>query len=141
MMALLERIWQKMKNSSYQRRVLVISIAVAIGSLSLLFTTRMSRMLQHKEMNEMALWSYAMERVGEGHLADPLIFQVIHNQKIPYILTDESGRIEKSHLIPKKALSHPDLRMKAIMRLARQNQPIEINTPLENIRKKGSAGS
>ncbi len=129
MMALLERIWQKMKNSSYQRRVLVISIAVAIGSLSLLFTTRMSRMLQHKEMNEMALWSYAMERMGETTHNDPLIFQVVHNQNIPYILLDESGRVEKYHLLPESAVNHPDKRMKLLMRLSRQNDPIEISTP------------
>jgi hypothetical protein len=86
-------------------------------------------MLQHKEMNEMALWSYAMERMGESTHNDPLVFQVIHNQKIPYILLDESGRVEKYHLLPESVVSHPDKRMKLMLKLSRQNTPIEITTP------------
>lgn len=120
---------QRLKQIPYRKKLVVSSVAIVIAGVSLLFSFRMSSLLQHKEMNEMALWSYAMERLGESAHNDPIAYQVIHNQKIPYILTDESGRIEKSHLIPERALSHPDLRMKAIMRLARQNQPIEINTP------------
>ncbi len=124
-----EALWRRVKNTPYKKRVLVITIAVVIGSLSLLFTTRMSRLLQHKEMNEMALWSYAMERMGETTHNDPLIYQVVHNQKIPYVLIDENGRVEKSNLIPENHLNHPERRMKTLMRLSRQNDPIEINTP------------
>lgn len=126
---ILEGVWRRIKKAPYKRRVLVISIAVVIGSLSILFTTRMSRMLQHKEMNEMALWSYAMERMGESTHNDPLIFQVVHNQNIPFILLDESGRVEKYHLLPEAVVNHPDRRMKLIMKLSRQNTPIEITTP------------
>ncbi len=129
MRSLLDRMWHKIKSAPYKRRVLVVAIALVIGSLSILFTTRMSRMLQHKEMNEMALWSYAMERMGESTHNDPLIFQVVHNQNIPYIMLDESGRVEKSHLIPESIVNNPDRRMKAIMKLSRQNTPIEITTP------------
>ncbi len=113
----------------YRKKVVLISVAVVIGCVSLLFTSHMVKMLQHKEMNEMALWSFAMERIGESTHNDPIVYQVIQSQNIPYILTDESGRVEKSHLIPEKVISHPDKRMKAIMKLARQNQPIEIHTP------------
>ena len=126
---ILESVWRRIKKAPYKRRVLVISIAVVIGSLSILFTARMSRMLQHKEMNEMALWSYAMERMGESTHNDPLIFQVVHNQNIPFILLDESGRVEKYHLLPEAVVHHPDRRMKLIMKLSRQNTPIEITTP------------
>lgn len=124
-----EIVWNKIKNAPYQKRVLVITIALLIGSLSLLFTTRMSRMLQHKEMNEMALWSYAMERMGENTHNDPLIYQIVHNQNIPYVLVDESGRVEKSHLIPANVLDHPERKMKLLMKLSKQNQPLEFNTP------------
>lgn len=124
-----DRIWSRIKKAPYKKRVLMVAIALAIGTLSILFTTRMSRMLQHKEMNEMALWSYAMERMGESTHNDPLIFQVVHNQNIPYIMLDESGRVEKSHLIPESIVNHPDRRMKLIMKLSRQNAPIEITTP------------
>ncbi|MBO5805985.1 MAG: HAMP domain-containing histidine kinase [Tidjanibacter sp.] len=129
MSALLDKIWQRVKGVPYRKRLLVISIAVIIGSLSLLFTTRMSRMLQLKEMNEMALWSYAMERMGESTHNDPIIFQVVHNQNIPFVLLDENGRVEKSHLVPEHILNHPERRMKLIMKLSRQNDPIEISTP------------
>lgn len=120
---------KRLRQVPYRKKVVAFSLAFVIAGVSLLFSFHMSRLLQHKEMNEMALWSFAMERIGESAHNDPIVYQVIHNQKIPYILTDESGRIEKSHLIPEKALAHPDIRMKTIMRLARQNQPIEINTP------------
>lgn len=129
MSEIIEKIWRRIKSTPYRKRVLIITIALIIGSLSLLFTTRMSRMLQHKEMNEMALWSYAMERMGESTHNDPLIFQVVHNQNIPYVLLDESGRVEKSHLIPEAVLEHPDRRMKLLMKLAKQNTPINITTP------------
>ena len=125
----LERVWSGFKETPYRKRVLVITIAVIIGTLSIFVTTRLARMLQHKEMNEMALWSYAMERMGESTHNDPLVFQVIHNQKIPYILLDESGRVEKYHLLPESVVSHPDKRMKLMLRLSRQNTPIEITTP------------
>ena len=126
---LLDGVWDKIKKTPYKKRVLMVTIALAIGTLSILFTTRMSRMLQHKEMNEMALWSYAMERMGESTHNDPLIFQVVHNQNIPYIMLDESGRVEKSHLIPEGVVHNPDRRMKLIIKLSRQNTPIEITTP------------
>ena len=125
----LERVWSGLKAPPYRKRVLIITIAVIIGTLSIFVTTRLARMLQHKEMNEMALWSYAMERMGESTHNDPLVFQVIHNQKIPYILLDESGRVEKYHLLPESVVSHPDKRMKLMLRLSRQNTPIEITTP------------
>ena len=125
----LDRLWRYIKGVPYKRKVLIITIALLIGSVSLLFSTRLSRMLQHKEMNEMALWSYAMERMGESTHNDPLIFQVVHNQKIPYLLLDESGRVEKFHLLPESIVNHPDKRMKLIMKLSRQNDPIEITTP------------
>ena len=125
----LDRLWRYIKGVPYKRKVLIITIALLIGSVSLLFSTRLSRMLQHKEMNEMALWSYAMERMGESTHNDPLIFQVVHNQKIPYLLLDESGRGEKFHLLPERIVNHPDKRMKLIMKLSRQNDPIEITTP------------
>ena len=124
-----ERLWRRIRQVPYQKRVVMIALAMVLGGVSLLFTSNIAKMLQHKEMNEMALWSYAMERAGEGHLSDPLIFQVIHNQKIPFILLNENGRVEKSHLVPDEIASNPDARMKVIMRFSRQNQPIEINLP------------
>ena len=119
----------RLRQAPYRKRLVAYLLAIVIAGISLLFSFRMSQLLQHKEMNEMALWSFAMERIGESAHNDPIVFQIIHNQKIPYILTDESGRIQRSHLIPSKVVDHPELRMKAIMKLARQNQPLEINTP------------
>lgn len=129
MSLMLDRIWRRIKGVPYKRRVLIIVVAMIIGATSLLFTTRMSRMLQQKEMNEMRLWSYAMERMGESYHNDPIVFQVVHSQKIPYILIDQHGRVEKYHLLPGEIVNHPDRRMKLLMRLSRQNDPLEISTP------------
>lgn len=121
------RIRHKLKQISYRKRLAMIVLGLVIGVVSLLLTANLSRQLREKEKNEMALWSYAMERIGEANSGDPLTLQIINNQKIPFILTDENGRIEKSHLIPDAIISHPDLRMQKIMELSKQNQPLEIN--------------
>ncbi|MBO5693653.1 MAG: hypothetical protein J6R74_06930, partial [Tidjanibacter sp.] len=84
-MSVLDTMWRRIKGVPYKKRVLIITVAMIIGSASLLFTTRMSRMLQQKEKNPMRLWSYAMERMGESYHNDPIVFQVVHNQKIPFI--------------------------------------------------------
>ena len=55
-----ERLWRRIRQVPYQKRVVMIALAVVLGGVSLLFTSNMAKMLQHKEMNEMALWSYAM---------------------------------------------------------------------------------
>lgn len=123
------RVWQAVKRAPYKRKVLVITIAVVIGTLSILLTTRMARLLQQKEMNEMALWSHAMARMGESTHNDPILFRIVHNQKIPFLLVDESGRVEKSHLISDEILEHPEELREHLMKLAQQNDPIEIVTP------------
>lgn len=129
MKSVLDHMWQRIKGVPYKKRVPIIIVAVIIVSISLLFTTHMSKMLQQKEMNEMRLWSYAMERLGESSHNDPLVFQVVHNQKIPYVLVDEYMRVVKHHLVPNEAVNHPERMRKLLTKLARQNEPMEIITP------------
>lgn len=123
------RVWQTIKRIPYRRKVLVITIAVVIGTISILLTTHMARMLQQKEKNEMALWSHAMTRMGESTHNDPILFRIVHNQKIPFVLVDENGRVERAHLIPQEELKHPEKLHERMMKFSRQNDPIEIITP------------
>lgn len=122
-----KNIMRQLREGSYQRTIAMLAAAAVIAGASFIITTNMARLLQNKEMNEMALWSYAMERMSESNQDDPLLYQVVHNQKIPFILTDQNGRIENSHLIPQNVLENPERRMKTIMRLSRQNQPIVMD--------------
>ena len=115
------------RSVSYRKRIAIISVGLVIGFVSLLFSANMSKQLREKEKSEVALWSYAMERIGEVNTADPLVYHILNNQKIPFMLTDENGNVEESHLIPNKVLSHPDLKMKMMIALSRQNEPLEIN--------------
>lgn len=123
------RVWEVIRRSPYKKKLLVITVAVIIGTVSILLTTRMSRMLQQKEMNEMALWSHAMTRMGESTHNDPILFRIVHNQNIPFVLVDANGRVEKSHLVDEGILTHPKDRHDYLSKLASQNDPIEIITP------------
>lgn len=76
----------------------------------------------------MALWSYAMERLSAGDQHDPLLFQVVYNQNIPFVLLDQNGRVERSHMVSKEVVDDPEKRMKLIMAFSRQNHPITINS-------------
>lgn len=114
---------------SFRHRVVIIVLGLAIGTSSLLFTDHMAQRLRDKEQNEVALWSYAMGRMGEFDSSDPLIQQIVNNKNnIPFIVTDDQLRVEGSHLIPERIMNHPDLLREEIEKLASVNQPLEINT-------------
>lgn len=115
------------KNLSHRKRLIIIVVGLGLGFLPLVLTTNMVRMLREKEENEVSLWAYAMERIGEINSEDPLVSHVINNQQIPFILINEMGRVEQSNLISQKILDHPDLCTKKIIELSNQNKPREIN--------------
>ena len=80
---------------SFRHRVVIIVLGLAIGTSSLLFTDHMAQRLRDKEQNEVALWSYAMGRMGEFDSSDPLIQQIVNNKNnIPFIVTDDQLRVE-----------------------------------------------
>lgn len=119
---------------TFQRRVIIIVLGLAIGTTSLLFTNHMARLLRDKEQHEVTLWSYAMERAGEMNVHDPLVEHIIFNRNnnIPFIITDGNLNKIAAAQIPDKILSHPDLLREELDRLSSVNKPIEIRTPFSN---------
>ncbi len=113
--------------ASYRNRLIIIGVGITIGCFSLIFTAKIAQNLREKEKSNMTLWSYAMGRIGETNSNDPLVLYIIDSQRVPFIMTDEMGRVEVSNMIPDKVLNHPDLRNKMLIRLSSKNDPLEIN--------------
>ncbi len=115
------------KNRSLRSQVWIVALGLVIGLTSLFFTNHMARMLRDKEKNEVAMWSYAMSRLGEMDAQDPLLTRIIStNNNIPFIITDGNLRVESYHLIPERIINHPDLCRNKIEQLSGQNPPLEI---------------
>ncbi len=112
---------------SYRNRLIIIGVGLAIGCFSLFFTANIAQRMREKEKSDMAVWSYAMGRIGETNSNDPLVLYIIDSQRIPFVMTDDMGRVEVSNMIPDKVLDHPDLRNKLLIKMSSINQPLEIN--------------
>ncbi len=114
----------KKKMFTYRNRLLVIVIGFVIGITSLLFTDHMAHTLRVKEKSEVELWALAMRLEAEYGSGGIFTQQIIHSKNdIPFIVTDEELRVQKSHLIPNHVLVHPDLLRRVIERFS----SIEIN--------------
>ena len=57
---------------SFRKRVVLISFGLAIGFVSLWFTSNMARQLREKENYEVRLWALTIERLGQFNANDPL---------------------------------------------------------------------
>ena len=57
---------------SFRKKVVLISFGLAIGCVSLWFTSSMARQLREKENYEVRLWALAIERLGQFNADDPL---------------------------------------------------------------------
>lgn len=117
----------KQHPKAYYRRILISVIAIFLIGLSLIVSGNMVRQLSDKEKNEVALWSHAMERVGGDFDRNDMLINHIVNRhnNIPFIITNSSLEVQRSHLIDSKTLSHPD-RVRA-----RIDEFSAINTPLK----------
>ncbi len=119
----------KKSTHTYRNRVIIVALGLAVGVSSLLFTTGMTRKLREKEQYEVTLWSYAMARVGEFNIQDPLMLHIVNSRNnIPFIITDQRMHVQGSNLIPQKIINHPDLLLKKISELSGVNQPLEIES-------------
>ncbi len=113
----------------YRRRLLIITIGAVIALVSLFFTGRMAEQLRQKEKNEVALWSYAMSRVGEVEHSNPMLTYIINtHNNIPFIVTNEELRVESSHLISSNIINHPDKLRLRLEQMALENPPLEVHT-------------
>lgn len=107
----------------YKGKILIIVIGVIIGVSSLIFTSTMARQLARKEMNEIRLWSHAMNNEYEA-----MMNLINNNNTIPSIITDENLNVRQSHLIPDRILRDPELLRKKIEDMSISNPPFEITT-------------
>lgn len=113
---------------SLRKKVVIISIGLVIGCVSLWFTSDLARQLREKENYEVKLWALAIERLGQFDANDPLSMHIMDSRNnIPFIRTTETFEVLGSNLIPDRILYHPDLLNNKLAKLAKENPPLEIN--------------
>jgi len=113
---------------SFRNRVVVIAVGIALGGLSLLFTSKMAQRLKEKEQHDVVLWAHAMERVNrdvQGNaMQDPLVADLIsNNNNIPFIITDQNLEVLQYHLVPAETIDHPEKLRRQIDRFTEENPP------------------
>ncbi|MFI3265836.1 MAG: HAMP domain-containing sensor histidine kinase [Rikenellaceae bacterium] len=120
---------KKLISIDYRRRIIIIIVGAIIAITSLIVTGRMAEQLRSKEKNEVALWSYAMCRVGEIEHTNPMLTYIVNTRNnIPFIVTNETLKVESSHLIPENIIKHPDKLRTKLEQMASENQPLEVQT-------------
>ena len=76
---------------SFRKKVVLISFGLAIGCVSLWFTSSMARQLREKENYEVRLWALAIERLGQFNADDPLSAYIMDSRNnIPFIRTTDN---------------------------------------------------
>ncbi len=125
---------QVKKLLSFRNRIVVITIGVLLGGLSLLYTNDMAFRLKEKEQHDVAMWAHAMERLnrdvlrGAIQVHDPLVDELISsNNNIPFIITNENLEVITSHLIPDEVIDHPDLLRRQIEKFTEENPPRQVH--------------
>ena len=118
---------------SFRNRVMVITVGVVLGVMSLFYMNDMARRLREKEQHDVALWAHAMERLNRDVLSgtiqvqDPLVDDLIsNNNNIPFIITNEKLELISAHLIPDRILDHPDLLRRQIEHFTEENTPLQV---------------
>lgn len=118
---------------SFRNRVMVITVGVVLGMVSLFYMNDMARRLREKEQHDVALWAHAMERLNRDVLSgtiqvqDPLVDDLIsNNNNIPFIITNEKLEVISAHLVPERILDHPDLLRRQIERFTEENTPLQV---------------
>ena len=123
---------RRLKNKVLENgRVVVLVLASAFITMSLLLTNRMAEALHHKEKLDVELWAAAMERVNRDamgdYINDPLVTTIINNRNnIPFVITDENLRVISHHLIPPSAFESPERLHRILNRMAKDNTPIVV---------------
>ena len=112
---------------TFQRKVIMIVVGLAIGALSLIFTNNMARQLRIKEQNEIRLWAVFR---SNPYLYDPRtpIIQMINEtgSNIPYIITDGYLNIKGTTITDQSITSNPDRLRETIDKYARRGNSFQI---------------
>ncbi len=112
---------------SFRKKVILISVGLAIGCITLVFTYSMAHQLREKENYEVRLWALAIETMGQFRADDPLLQHIMDSRNnIPFIRTTEDYEVLGANLIPDRILYHPDLLSHKLDQLARENPPLQI---------------
>ncbi|MBR5808312.1 MAG: HAMP domain-containing histidine kinase [Alistipes sp.] len=123
---------RRLKNRVLENgRVVVLVLASAFITMSLLLTNRMAEALHHKEKLDVELWAAAMERINRDamgdYINDPLVTTIINNRNnIPFVITDENLRVISYHLIPPEVIGSPERLHRVLDRMAKDNTPIVV---------------
>lgn len=115
---------------SFRNRVVVIVVGIALGCMSLFFTSKMAQRLREKEQHDVSLWAHAMERVNRSigdAMEDPIMADIIsNNNNIPFIITNENLEVINSHLVSDQIIDHPDLLRRQIDKFIEVNPPHRV---------------
>lgn len=124
-----------LRNFIASGRAVFILICAFIITLSLFLANNISRELRMKEVNDIRLWAMAESQLRNDINRDyeesfkMLATNVIsNNNSIPTIMTDGSLNVISYHNIPRRAAKDPKKLNKLIERMARNNDPIVVNT-------------
>lgn len=104
--------------------VMVLWVLVCLGSM--VVSSVMVTGLRQKETYYVSLWSYAVGRLGVFDDNDPLIMEIIKNNNIPFVITDERLQVEYYHLVPDAIIDHPNRLRKLIDDYSSLNNPVII---------------
>jgi len=120
---------------SFRNRVVIVAVGLVIGVSSLLFTGNMARELRNKELSEVAMWSFAMRRLGGMFdRTDPIVQYILSDKNnIPFIITDRNLNVVGHANIPEKVLTNPVLLRKKLEAFSNTNQPFEVITWNETV--------
>ncbi len=114
---------------SYRNRVVIIALGLVIGVASLLFTNNMARQLRIKEQKEVAMWSWAINKMGEvGPENELLLFILDANTNIPFVITTGALQVVQSNLIPDRILKNPASLRKKLEEMSAAGHLLEIKT-------------
>lgn len=109
-------------------RTLVMVLWVLVCLSSMIVSSVMVDGLKSKETYYVSLWSYAIGRLGVFDDNDPLIMEIIKNNTIPFVITNERLQVEYYHLVPDAIIDHPTRLRGLIDDYSSVNNPIIIKS-------------
>lgn len=122
---------------SYKSKLIYIIVGTAIGALSMFYSGYIIKQLALKEINEIKLWSHAMtmasnrisadeSSAGQSNEFNRLLVDIINNNTIPSIITDQNLKVVKYTNISSNEIDNPRALQNLLERLSSTNDPIEV---------------
>lgn len=126
------------KGGSYKSKLAYIIVGTLIGALSMFYSGYIIKQLALKEINEIKLWSHAMtmasnriypedNSLGQGNEFNRLLVDIINNNTIPSVITDQNLKVVKYTNINAREIENPKALQKLLEKLSSTNDPIEVD--------------